>query len=261
MKRHIPQVVLLAAITGWIVAVADNVHAQTTDSLLTDTVDQSEFPQVTVQPLDQVVPLGSNVVLFVQANNANGYQWLRNGVLIAGQTNNVLAIQNVGVNDVGLYSCQVINGDQAVPTRAASLQAVTAGNNAASVDTTADGNVVIASDIPGGGPITVFGTPYPGSGKKGNCPGPYTGYVYYSKSISQGWGWAPITGATVLTATDTNRTDTKVEYYGAYGDGGCAQTSVTIPYPPYSPVYRFTIYFTNNVPTNAYPITLTGFNP
>ena len=28
-----------------------------------------------------------------------------------------------------------------------------------------------------------------------------------------------------------------------------------------SPVYRFTIYFPNNVPTNAYNITLDGFKP
>lgn len=262
MNKHIPHIVSLAAITGWIAVAGNIAYAQTTDPLLTDPIDQSEFPQVTAQPLDQVVPLGSNAVLSVQANNANGYQWLRNGVPVDGQTNSILAIQNAGINDVGLYSCEVFNGDQAVPTRAASVEAVAAGNNVASVNTTANGNVVMASGVLGGGPITVFGTPSSGGGRKGTCPGPYAGVVAYTKTISQGWGWAPIVGATILTAADgSGRANTKVEYVGAYGDSGCAQTTVTIPYPPYSPVYRFTIYFTNNVPTNAYPITLTGFNP
>jgi hypothetical protein len=112
----------------------------------------------------------------------------------------------------------------------------------------------------GGGPITVFGTPYPGGGSHNGCPGPYAGYVNYTKTISQGWGWSP--SGTVHTASDgSGRTDTKIEYVGAYGDSGCDRTTVTIPHPAFSPVYRFTIYFTNNIPTNAYPITLTGFNP
>jgi hypothetical protein len=119
----------------------------------------------------------------------------------------------------------------------------------------------IMANMPGGGPITVFGMPYLGSGSQGGCPGKFTGYVVYSKPVSQGWGWTP-TG-TVHTVTDgSGRTDTKIQYVGAYGDSGCAQTTVSIPNPTFSPVYQFTIYFTNNVPTNAYPMVLmTGFNP
>ena len=30
--------------------------------------------------------------------------------------------------------------------------------------------------------------------------------------------------------------------------------------PPFSPLYRFAIYFPNNVLTTNYPIILTGFN-
>ena len=38
---------------------------------------------------------------------------------------------------------------------------------------------------------------------------------------------------------------------------GALKPPVTIPYPPFSPVYRFGIYFTNNVPTSTnYPIVL-----
>jgi len=150
-------------------------------------------------------------------------------------------LKEVGIDDVGLYSCYVIKGDEAVPTRAAVL------------------NVYAA--MGGGGSITVFGTPVMSGGGQGNCPGPYVGYVSYARTIAQGWGWAPTAGTSVHTATDLNRTDTKVQYFGKFGDPGCNQTSVTVPHPPYSPKYRFTIYFTNNVPTSAYPITLVGFDP
>ncbi len=271
MNQYIPrinkitQIITLAAITGLAVMLGNNVQGQTTDDL-----DQTQFPTITSQPVDQVVPVGSSVVLSVQANNADGYQWLRNGVLLDGRTNSVLIIQNAGTNDVGLYSCEVFNGSEMVPTRAANVSVYTASSSGVATGASAvaaKSSAVMAKStgvapcLPGGGPIIVFGTPILSGGKQGTCPGPYTACVGYTKTISQGWGWAPITGATVLTAADgSGRTDTKIQYCGIYGDNGCAQTTVTIPYPPISPVYRFGIYFTNNVPTNAYPIVLTGFN-
>jgi hypothetical protein len=214
-------------------------------------------------------------VLSVQANNADGYQWLRNGVTLDGQTNNSLAIANAGTNDVGLYSCEVFLGTETVPTRAANVMVYVASSSvvaanvgvvaASSSAVMAKSSMVASSgsimaNMPGGGPITVFGMPYLGSGSQGGCPGHYTGYVIYSKTVSQGWGWSP-TG-TIHTITDgSGRADTKVQYLGLYGDIGCNQTTVSIPNPTYSPVYQFAIYFTNNVPTNAYPmILMTGFN-
>lgn len=278
MNKHISHVKLshiiaLVTIAGSLAIAGNRVYAQTTDSLLMDSIDQSVFPQITAQPVNQVVPVGSSVVLSVQAVNADGFQWLRNGVPLDGQTSNVLTIQSAGINDAGLYSCAVSQGLEVVPTRSASVCVETTASATTSSAVTASALTtkattasattasVSAASLPAGGPIVVFGTPKLGSGSQGTCPGPYVGYVYYSKSLSQGWGYAPATGATVLTATDTNRTDTKIQYLGYYGDSGCAQTTVTIPYPSFSPIYIFWIYFTNNVPTNLYPITLTGFNP
>jgi len=277
MNKKIPHFITLAAITGLLAIAGNTAYTQTTDPLLADSIDQSEFPQITAQPVDQVVPIGSSVTLSVQANNADGYQWLCNGVPLDGQTNSALTIQSAGINDVGLYSCEVFNGGEMVPTRTASVEVeTTAGATTASATTASAtaasataANALSASattagasaaSLPAGGPIIVFGTPYAGGGSKGSCPGPYAGYVVYMKPASQGCGWTPISGV-AHTATDTNRTDTKVEYVGNYGDYGCAQTSVTIN-PTYSTAYRFTIYFTNNVPTSTnYPIVLTGFNP
>jgi len=270
-------IITLAAITGFLVIAGNTAYSQTADPLLADPVDQSAFPQITAQPVDQTVLIGSNVTLSVQANNADGYQWLINGIPADGQTNNVFVIQSAGISDVGLYSCEVFNGSEMVPTRTASVEVETTASATVASTTTSTLTVkattasvlttsattasAMAASMPAGGPIIVFGTPYAGSGSQGSCPGHYVGYVAYTKPVSQGWGWTPITGATVLTVTDTNRTNTKIQYFGDYGDAGCAQTSVTIPYPPFSPAYIFWIYFTNNVPTNAYSIVLTGFNP
>ena len=132
MKRRIPHIVSLAAITG-LLAIAPNItRAQTTDPLLADPADQAQFPVITAQPVDQVVPAGSNVVLSVQAVYADNYQWQSNGVDIVGQTNTTLVLQQVGVNSAGSYSCNVSQtGGDPVPTRAASVEVETAANNPA----------------------------------------------------------------------------------------------------------------------------------
>jgi hypothetical protein len=229
MNKQITKILATAAITG-LVSLA----------WAADELDQAEFPQISAQPTDQDVPLGGSTALTVEAANGDSYQWLRNGAVMEGETNSSLILETVGTNDVGYYSCAVIKGAEVVPTREASLNVYT---------------------MSGGDTITVFGWPVTSGGSQGNCPGAYAGYVNYIKTVSQGWGWAPDTNTTIHTASDLNRTDTKVQYVGKYGDVGCNQTTVTIPHPTSSPKYRFSIYFTNNVPTNSYAITLTGFNP
>jgi len=207
---------------------------------------QPEFPVITLQPEDQMVYLGSNATFTVKAVNADGYQWLRNGGSMPDQTNTSLIITNAQISDVGYYLCNVYKDSETVPTRAASLMVYT---NTVDPQTSID-------------PITVFGFPLLGGGSQGTCPGPYVGYINFTKTIAQGWGWKPDTNTTtVFTASDANRTDTKIQYGGKYGDNACGQTTVTVPNPTISSAYRFAIYFTNNVPTNAYAITLDGFKP
>ncbi len=244
MNKHISQIINFAAIAGLTAFLIGNcsVTAQELTAAADDASVQAEFPVITRQPLDQAILVGSKATFTAQAvNGVVTYQWLRNGVPMEGETNSTLTLEKIAIEDVGYYSCDVSNGEEAVPTRAALL------------------NVYTMSA--GGGPITVFGAPVFSSGSQGSCPGAYAGYVNYVKTIAQGWGWAPIAGTTVHTAADLNRTDTKVVFVGKNGDMGCNQTSVTVPHPTYSPKYRFAIYFPNNVPTGSYPITLTGFNP
>src|SRR5882724_7017176 len=232
MKKQVINLITFAAVAGITLAARG-----------ADDSDQLAFPQLTLQPIDQAIHVGSNAVFTAQATNGNlTFQWYRNSVPMDGQTNSDLVLESVGIGDVGLYTCNISkDGGESVPTRTASLNVFT--------DT-------------GGGPITVYGSPVISGGTQGGCPGPYAGYVNYIKTVSQGWGWSPSTNTTLHTAADgTTRTDTKVVYVGKNGDLGCNQTLVTVPDPSYSPKYRFTIYFPNNVPTNTYPITLVGFDP
>jgi hypothetical protein len=245
MNKKTLQLIVLATITGLsVLTMLAGGNVKPDDS---KPVNQPQFAKITWQPEDQMIYLESNVTFTVKAENADAYQWLRNGFYLKNQTNSSLTIEKAGINDVGYYSCNVFKDEEAIPTRTASLMVYTSSIDP---DTGVD-------------PVTVFGLPLLGGGGGGSCPGPYTGYVNYTKTIAQGWGWAPDTtnGNTHFTATDTNRTNTKIQYGGAYGDNSCGQTTVTLPTSPVSPVYRFTIYFTNNVPTNAYSITLDGFKP
>lgn len=111
-----------------------------------------------------------------------------------------------------------------------------------------------------GGTVQTFtAMPVISDGQFGPCPGSYAGYVAFVGTNT--WGWAPDTNnTTIFTAADGGgRTDTCIMYNGQMLDKGCSQTSVTVPSPPPSGQYRFTIYFPTNPPTTNYPIILTGF--
>ena len=188
---------------------------------------------------DVLVEVGETTGFLIDPVPGASYQWLHNGVAIDGQTNRTLAIDAAQINDAGFYSCATAVGADVVPSGTAYIMVYT-----------------ITPDLD----VVVYGTPITSSGSSAPCPGSYKGYVIYTLA-SPTWGWAPSTNTTTYTASDTSRSNTKVEYVGAYGDEGCNQTTVTIPSPTFSPVYRFGIYFTNNVPSTNYPITLSGFNP
>ena len=213
-----------------------------------DCPDQSDFPWIVCQPVNQMVHIGSDATFAVQADNGPlTYQWLSNGIAMDDQTNNTLIITNVQFSSAAFYSCNIAKDWEIVPTRAATLYVYTnTVNPATGVD-----------------PVTVYAPPVTSSGRQGTCPGSYVGYAVYSKTSAQGWGWDPDTNnTTIFTASDGGgRTNTSVVYNGKDFDQGCGPTSVTIPNPPLSPAYRFVIYFPNNLPTTNYPIVLDGFLP
>jgi hypothetical protein len=234
------------------------------------TTDQSQYPVILQQPVDQCLPVGSSVTFSILASNVDSYQWYKNSAPLNGQTNSSLIIPSVAISDVAYYSAAVIKSSDSVPTRMANLNVYTTGGSTSPtisggksrLAATQSMGTMSAMDLGGGGVITVYGAPVTSGGNAGNCPGPYSGYVNYIKTISQGWGWAPTAGAQSLSASDFNRVDTRIQTMGKSGDIYCDQSTVSIPVPAYSTKYRFTVYFPPGVqvPTNAYPITLTGFD-
>ena len=229
MNTQLSRINAVAAITVLLLTVGGTAYPQ--QSMAQGTRDESA---------DQFVQLGDSADFAVDAVDGRSYQWMHNGTAVSGQTNSTLTIENTQISDAGFYSCNVANGADVASSISASLEIYT-----------------VTPDID----VVVYAFPTTSSGSLPPCPGAYAGYVNYTKTVAQGWGWAPNTNTTIYTASDMTRTNTKVEYVGAYGDEGCAKTNVTIHYPPYSPVYRFSIYFPSKVPTTNYPITLTGFNP
>jgi hypothetical protein len=229
MKKQTFRIYSFAAIVGLLMASSGDLYSQ-----------QIGVPDTGDGSYDQLVQVGQAATFSVDAALTGSLQWLRNGTAINGQTNSSLIFESAQISDAGYYSCSIANGSDTASTVSAYLEVY---------DITPDDLVV------------VFGAPVVSSGSSGTCPGAYIGYVNYIKTPAHGWGWDPSTNTTTYTASDTIRTNTKVEFVGDYGDEGCAQTSVTIPYPTFSPAYRFSIIFTNNVPSTNYPITLSGFNP
>jgi hypothetical protein len=226
MKTRILQIGSPAIVANLLLTFGNVLHAQ--DVLAPAYRDESG---------DQIVQVGDPVSYSVNAAAGTSYQWLHNGSPMKTQTNSYLTINEAGIDDAGFYSCNLSMNATVKQTSEASLMVYTF---------TPDFDVV------------VYAFPVASPGNLGTCPGHYTGYVTYTKAPPT-WGWAPTN--TVHTASDNNRTTTKVEYVGDYGDEGCGKTTVTIPTPTVSPAYRFGIYFTNNVPTTNYAITLTGFSP
>jgi hypothetical protein len=228
MKNQTLRDYAITAIAGLLVAAGSPAYTQHVG--VPDTGDGSA---------DQLVQVDAPVAFSVNPVDGGSYQWLRNGTAILGQTNRTLIFENTQISDAGYYSCNTTNGADIVPSIAASLEVYT-----------------ITPDFL----VVVYAAPITSTGNLGTCPGPYKGYVSYIPTNGH-WGFTPLTGTTIYTASDTTRTNTKVQYVGDYGDSGCARTTVTIPYPAVSPLYRFAIYFTNNVPSTNYPITLAGFSP
>ncbi len=260
MKKRFLRGIAIAAMTGFVLAL----RAQDAT-----TTDQSQYPTILQQPVDQCLPVGSTATFSVVASNADTYQWYKNNAVLDGQTNSSLTIASAAISDVGYYSAAVIKGADAVPTRMAILNVYTSSGSTTTTPIiksrfagTQSMSLMSPMDLGGGGVITVFGAPVVSSGGAGGCPGAYAGYVMFSRTLSQGWGWAPTAGAPSLSAADLNRSDTKIQVGGKSGDVYCDQTIVTVPIPAYSPKYRFAIFFPpgTQVPTNAYPITLTGFD-
>ena len=84
-------------------------------------------PVITVQPQSQSVSVGANVTLSVSANGFEpfSYQWRRNEIALAGETNAILTLTNVQFAHAGSYTVIVRDGfEESVTSEAAMLTVV-----------------------------------------------------------------------------------------------------------------------------------------
>jgi hypothetical protein len=194
------------------------------------------------EPYVETVWAGKTAVIKLNEKGVTSVEnWLKNGVPIAGANKKALVIHNVKRSDAAIYSAYISTKSATnFLSPATSLQVLDYTNNF----------------------VTVSATPVVSTGTINPCPGAYAGYVSYTKTIANGWGWQPTAGTNVHTACDNNRSDTKIQFTGKSGDTGCSNTCITVwGNPTFSTAYRFTIYFPNNVPTGSYTLTLDSFNP
>ena len=213
----------------------------------------SNPPVILRHPETQAVLRTSNATFTVVAEAVAptlgypfAYQWqinshlgMSNFVDIAGATNHMLTITGATTNDVAFYRVAVSGGGITISEPAALLVAWT------------------------NSPFTVSGPIAYAGGSMPACPGPYSGYVRYLLTCKSWWGFP--TAGTSHTATDPQRSDTKVEFTGKYWDSGCNSNSVIVPHPTTSAQYRFAIYFPPPpapgppISPSTYNIVLDGF--
>lgn len=85
-------------------------------------------PAITQQPQVTAVDEGEDATFSVTAVGRQplSYQWMRNGINLAGETRASLALLHVGATDAGNYSVRITNMDGAITSASASLQVFTA---------------------------------------------------------------------------------------------------------------------------------------
>ena len=66
-------------------------------------------PTIIVNPVSVTVDNGTNVVFTVEAQNADSYQWYKDGTAISGATETTYSIDYVKGSDVGTYTAMAIN--------------------------------------------------------------------------------------------------------------------------------------------------------
>nr|DAN14519.1 MAG TPA: head outer capsid protein [Caudoviricetes sp.] len=75
------------------------------------TVNVNPLPVITKQPTSQTVKEGQAVSVSVEANHADSYQWLKDGVNVEGANKATFTKANAVVGDSGSYQCKAVGDD------------------------------------------------------------------------------------------------------------------------------------------------------
>lgn len=151
---------------GIYAATATNSVGTTTSTTAALSINGTNSPAFTTQPLPQTVANGSTAVFAVTATNSPAYQWRRDGITLAGATNRLLVISQAGTADAGSYTVTVSNSSGINTSNPVLLTVV----EAAAADVGRLINLSIRTNITTADPLFTVGTVLGGAGTSGSKP-------------------------------------------------------------------------------------------
>ena len=126
----------------------------------------SGSPVITAQPAAQAVAVGANATFTVAATGSGTltYQWLKDGVAIAGATSSTLTVSSVTSANAGNYSVKVTNATGSITSTGIALTVGSVPNPGRLI------NLSVLTAIAGTGDTFTFGFVVGGNGTSGNKP-------------------------------------------------------------------------------------------
>ena len=216
---------------------------------------------------------GTILLLSVPERSGREYQrqWYTNGQQILGENGRQLTVY-AEPSSVGFYTCTVLetkrnDKQKHWTTTPFEVQVYSFGRAAARPEQvmparTGAGPYASATNPTPSGVFTLTASPVVSTGTKnaGGCPGAYSSYVNFRKTIAAGWGWK-LDSAATSHGVGAPQTASAIEYIDKTGTkylctpGSTASVNQTTAEP-----FRFTVYFPvgTAAPTSC-SISLTGF--
>lgn len=152
--------------SGTYTVVVSNSSGGVTSAAATLTVNGLNVPAFSSHPAAQTIAAGSTVVFSAVATNNPVYQWLRDGVPLAGATNRLLLLERAGAGEAGTYTVTASNGFGTALSNVAPL-IVLAGNTANPGRLV---NLSILTTVTVADPVFTVGTVIGGAGTAGAKP-------------------------------------------------------------------------------------------
>ncbi len=131
-----------------------------------------QSPAITLQPLDQTIPVGSNVTFTVAATGTAPllYQWFYNGSFVAGATNASFTLNNVQYPMEGAYSVRIQNAFGFTNSTSAALTVSSLGPVAHWKFDESPGSVTAVDSVGNfPGAVSPFGANFVTGGRSGNA--------------------------------------------------------------------------------------------
>ncbi|OQX80171.1 MAG: hypothetical protein B6D61_02385, partial [Bacteroidetes bacterium 4484_249] len=99
----------------------DPVTIEFVDDMIYDVPYGSAVPEITQQPQGVNGCVGDSLLIDVEANNVESYQWYKDGAILTGETNNFILFNPAEVSQSGAYYCVLTNVVGSINTNIANV--------------------------------------------------------------------------------------------------------------------------------------------